>query len=787
MSNFITELRERRVLPAVGVYAAGCWVVVEIVDRLVERHHLSPDLTDLVFWGLYSLIPAVLLVAWSYGRPGKDTATTAQKIGVPINIIATTGLLFTLYGDANLGATAEVVTFVDEEGVAGEAVVPKDDFRQRLAVFFFDNETGDPELDWLQYGVAELLTQDLQQDRYISAVSPYAGWGGGYYGRLKAAGYEQGLGAPVSLLRDIARDANRQFFVEGSIAQTDGGLVFETRLWDAGSMVQVAQTTQQGWDIYQMLDDTSVALREALEVPSVDMRGQDGMEDLPLAETYGESEQALRKYLTALNLRLLENDIAGAIAALDETLEEDPNFVRGYFFKASMLAETGNLPATIPPLEQAQRLDFRLPERDRATLKMMYYRATGQSEKLLEFLRLQARLVDDGTAHARLAQHLMVTGDLDGARHHYETALQRDPLNVPLYLVLSDLAQSQGDSEAALEFARAYQTERPKEMGASLKLGDLLRDSGELEDAQREYEQAALIDSNAVEPLLSQHTIALRRGDLEQAEQLLQEAFRTAQTSAQRATVHTSAFFHALRLGRINDAVEQMRAAEPLINETQPPFATALSVHSSISAAYLRIGRIADARAVLVEAQALVPEPPLSQFLAAIEVSISATEGNFESARQALKEFQDVLVALDFKFLAFQVPMLSGTILMEEGKYAEAAAQLRLAIEELDSSFVAGAFNAHGMSGLLAVLARAETLAGELDDAEKTLERGFRIDPNSPDLWAARALLQDVSGLNELALESANYALTIWSDADPELAELQELRGLVELLAEPGA
>ncbi len=57
MADFVTELKERRVLPAVGVYAASCWVLVEILDRLVERYLLSPYLTDIVFWGLYSLIP----------------------------------------------------------------------------------------------------------------------------------------------------------------------------------------------------------------------------------------------------------------------------------------------------------------------------------------------------------------------------------------------------------------------------------------------------------------------------------------------------------------------------------------------------------------------------------------------------------------------------------------------------------------------------------------------------------------------------------------------------------
>ena len=81
VAAFITELRDRRILPAIGVYIASVWVLVEILDRLVERYLLSPYLSDILFWGLYSLIPAVTMIAWTHGRPGKDKATRLEKSG----------------------------------------------------------------------------------------------------------------------------------------------------------------------------------------------------------------------------------------------------------------------------------------------------------------------------------------------------------------------------------------------------------------------------------------------------------------------------------------------------------------------------------------------------------------------------------------------------------------------------------------------------------------------------------------------------------------------------------
>ena len=164
MADFITELRDRRILPAVGMYVAGVWVAIEILDRLVDRYLLSPYLSDIVFWGLYSLIPAVMLIAWTHGRPGKDKATRLEKVGLPINLIATIGLLLSVFGDKDFNLAATQITIANELGQQETHYIPSETFRRRMIVFFWENKSGDGNLDWLQYGITELLVQDLRQD-----------------------------------------------------------------------------------------------------------------------------------------------------------------------------------------------------------------------------------------------------------------------------------------------------------------------------------------------------------------------------------------------------------------------------------------------------------------------------------------------------------------------------------------------------------------------------------------------------------------------------------------------
>ncbi len=768
MADFITELRERRVLPAVGVYVASCWVVVEILDRLVDRYLLSPYLTDIVFWGLFSLLPAVCLIAWSYGRPGKDTATRAQKIGVPINVLATAGLLLAFFGGKDLGITAERVSVVNEEGEQETHIVPQEAARQRLAVFFFDNESGDPGLDWLQYAATELLTQDLQQDKWLSASSPYGAWGGGFYGRLKASGFTDGVGAPASLLRDIARDANIEYFTNGTVRKEGDELVLTTRLWDVRSMSRVAELEERGWDLYTLMDNTSIRVREALEVPSLEAGAQ---EDLPLAETYGESEGALKAYIAGLNARLIDNDIPGALGQMDAALAEDPAFVMALFVKGMMITETGNFPAAAEVLAQAQELDYRLPANDRAILKAMHYRATGQSERLMDFIRLQVRLSGEARWHVQLATLLMVSGELAEAKEHFEQALAKDALNTGLLLTLSDLDRSLGDMEGAIDYARRYQAAQPEDIGASLKLGDLLRDTGDLEAAQTHYEQAQLLKDDTVSPLLRQHTIAARLGDDARARRLLEDALATARTASQFATVHVAAHFYEARMGRVDAAIEQMRAAERYMSESQPPFAVALTVHTSIVGQYLRLDDLDAARAVLQEAREIVVVPPMNQFLETMEAGIAAFEGRYEEAWEHLARFEAVLEQLGFNSLAFQVPLVSGEIAYREGRYAEAAAFIEAGIDEVDRSFIAGEMYAHGMPMFISQLAELQVLAGQLESAEHTIERGFLLDPNEPNLWVAQARLQKQRGEHQLARASIDHALATWSDADPALGE----------------
>jgi len=761
MADFITELRDRRILPAVGMYVAGVWVAIEIIDRLVDRYLLSPYLSDLVFWGLYSLIPAVMLITWTHGKPGKDKATRLEKVGVPINLIATLGLLISVFGDKDFDLAATQITVNNELGQQETHYIPSETFRRRMTVFFWKNESANPDLDWLQYGITELLVQDLKQDPFILVNSPWNNFGNGFYPRMRRGGFKDGLKVPLSLMRKIANEANRQYFVEGSLDKVADQYVLTARIWDTQSLNQVAELTDSGRDIYTATDRLSKNIREALDVPESSKRIA---EDLPLTETYGESEEALKAYIQGLNARLFNNDFAASNAFFDQATSIDPDFVLGWLLRGVNMLESGDLPGAQVALSKVKEIDYRLPSQDRIQLKAMLYRLAGDHEKLMSFLYMQAKIRDDASSHNSLATILMISGQLEQAKTESLLALERDALNVGIYLQLSTLERATGNMDAAIDYARKYQEQKPEDIEASIQLGDLLRDSGDLDAAEQNYKQAQVLQNAPVRPTLKLASIASSKGDIHAARRYLSEAEEFAQTPMDKILVRQGVAQLELRLGRIGEAIRQTYAQEDYLRQSQGMLELTLSIYTPLIEFYVLLGDFDSARQALNTATEMLA-PPADKFLAFHAALIQAKEKDFDAAYASLQSAREVMELFQLKYLEVQSHMVEAIINETKGDFAAAADHYEKTIAEINQSvFVLS--SEIGVPQIYAKLAMAQIRVGDLYAAEKSIEAGFRLDPSEPMLWVEKARLQQARNMPQLALASVNYALAIWKDAD---------------------
>ena len=95
--SFITELLKRRIPQSIGSYIITGQSLVLFIDWLAARYDFPQYYTTIALFGILSIIPSVIILAYFHGAPGKDQWTKIEKIGIPINIIFITAIIMVGY------------------------------------------------------------------------------------------------------------------------------------------------------------------------------------------------------------------------------------------------------------------------------------------------------------------------------------------------------------------------------------------------------------------------------------------------------------------------------------------------------------------------------------------------------------------------------------------------------------------------------------------------------------------------------------------------------------------
>ncbi len=777
--NVFREIRERHVLQAVGVYVGACWVLVEILDRLVERYLLSPTITDVVFWGLYSLLPAVVLIAYAHGKPGKDTVTRSEIVGVPINLIATAGLLITMFSGEHMGSTAQKVMVVNEDGLAVEEYIPKAGFQRSMVLFFWDNVSGDPTLDWLQYGITEMLAQDLDQNPYLNPVTAYTNYEWGFYSRLRRASIDDALDVPLSLQREITDNSNQQYFINGEIDQSDRGYALTARLYKPEGIELLNEFNVTGADVLTLIDTLSSDIREALEVPAGGGRLAD---DLPLSEQYSDSLQAIEYFISAKNHRLLENDFQQAIDMLDNALEIDQTFALAGLSKVDLVLDQGRSEEAIRLARSVEPYEYKLSAENRDLLKVIIYNLSGEREKSTAILKKRAELSPfDANVHWGLANHFKWTGQLDEATLAYEKVLQLDSNDSRPLAELSTLYRAAGEIDKAIQFAVDYTRMRPDDMGAAINLGILYLDTGNREQARAQFEKANLLRSGVVSPLINLAELEARSGNPSAARKYLDQARDIANSPQQHSLVLAERIRLLEREGRLRDAIVMLQDLRAYEEQYNTPIEIVFEVDMQMLSFYTQLGELDRAEELLAANEARL-QAPLNQFMQIGHVFNNLMRGNHAEAELAINRTDALMQQFGLEHIRFQIDYARGLLKHDQQEYLQAAEYFQAAIDKIQGSILGGNLS-YLMANLYSSVARNLTLSGDLDGALMALQRGFELDNARGELWTERARLQWQQQQTALAKASMNYALAIWEQADNEYHAYAKA---LELAAEMG-
>jgi TolB-like protein len=159
--KFITELKERRFAQFLTAYAAGGWIILEVVDQLVGNAVLPEGVYPIALTLFLSGLPAVAVASWFHGAPGHQRYTPLE-LGL-LGTIAVVALGITAYVGTRQAASSS------GPALALDRLDPTEDPR-RIAILYFD-AGGSSEEELLAAGITETLIEELSAVPALHVIS----------------------------------------------------------------------------------------------------------------------------------------------------------------------------------------------------------------------------------------------------------------------------------------------------------------------------------------------------------------------------------------------------------------------------------------------------------------------------------------------------------------------------------------------------------------------------------------------------------------------------------------
>ncbi len=746
--SIFKDLLRRHVPQILGVYLAAVLVIGQLMKWLGNRLLLSPHLPDFILVALLSVIPSVSILAFFHGRWGRDKKAKIKKISLPINLLVSACLLFFMFHGKDLGAATKSVTFTDEEGQMIERVIPKSEFRKKVALFFFENESGDPALDWLQYGITFLLGNDLLQDLFLD-ITP----GASFYGKMKEAGFPEGIGLPLTLRNKIAKDLHRNYFVSGSFTRQEGGFLLKTSIYETERARLMKEGYFAGEDLFKLIDEMSVQIKHDLQIPEYHI---EEVKDLPISEMTTNSIRALELYMKGVRAMLFEQSWDDRLKYLEQSVEEDPSFAYVYIDMQILYGLSNQRKKREQAFQSLLEHLYKLPERVQYLCKSDYYFFKEDPEKQLAVVKMMVDLSpEDITGRRTLALLYTFRDQKEKALLEYKRILELDSEQYDVLLSIGEHHQQKGEFREALKYYERYAEQFPDDLKSFTVVGDLYRTLGDYEQAKSYYEKALLIEPEKLSVLQILAGIESTLGNFQDAEKMYRDVLEISKIPQDKISACSALAEFYKTKGQIRKSLEYVDLLLTESAKVLSPFFVMLNRIEFLDR-YIDIGQEQIAIDTVKEFQAQA-KPPFDKI---VPIAYLALYVELEDAEKAEKEIEGVEMFIQTFQMEVSRPMLfeaKGNIDELKGDYEQAVLNYQKVLELTPTNTM-----------INKEIGRSYGKLKEYDKAEEHLQKVLKKFPFDPEVHYEMAVVFWDWGKKHRALEHLKIALDVWKDADPE-------------------
>jgi serine/threonine protein kinase/tetratricopeptide (TPR) repeat protein len=357
-----------------------------------------------------------------------------------------------------------------------------------IAVLYFENASGDSELDWLRTGLTDMLVTDLSQSPNLSVLSTDR-----LYQILRDMNRLEERITSLEVVQEVAREAVTDTVILGSFMKAGDNVRINIRVQDARSGEILTTEKIEGVgesSIFSMVDDLTRRIKANFALPSE----QAAELDPDMQNVTTSSIEAYRHFAEGRQL-LLSGDTKASIPLLERALELDPQFAYARFSLSMAYFNTGQRKKAEEQRRIAMEHAERLPLNERYSIQGSYYALKEETyDRAFETLVTMLEIYPDHCdARNNLALRYLFFERIDEAIYHYEEARRRRCPFVGVYTQLAQCYARKAQFDASLEVLREYLAHHPDSDTVHQGLGYVLASWGRLDEALAELQKAESI------------------------------------------------------------------------------------------------------------------------------------------------------------------------------------------------------------------------------------------------------------------------------------------------------
>jgi tetratricopeptide (TPR) repeat protein len=429
-----------------------------------------------------------------------------------------------------------------------------------VAVMYFSNNTGDKSLDHWSRALADLMTTDLAQSKYLRVLG-----GDKLYDILAELDQLEESNFSAQILQQIAEKGRVSHVIYGHITRAGEDFRININIKKPLSDELLSAEMVEGHgekSIFTMVDDLTLRIKEKFALSEDEISSDP---DQLIANITTSSPQALRYYVLG-HQKFDEREYRESINYYEKAIKEDPEFAMAYRTAAIAFGNMGYSSERQDYLEKALEMSHRVSLREKYLIEGDYYQRTDKQKAIDSYEKLLAIYPYDVTGNINLGMLYNNIRELNKALTCFKNGIIGDPSVLISYMDAAWVYTELAKYDSAKYYLEMYRTNYEDNEIIRAYLSEFHLYKHEYDLALLEINEALKIKPNDFNNHEFKGDIYLCMGHFDSAETVYKQMFDFEEKVA-HLRAHSQLAALALLQGKTKKRNEEIKAGLALTRE----------------------------------------------------------------------------------------------------------------------------------------------------------------------------------------------------------------------------